>query len=195
MGPWGHHGHWRRRWSAGYEDDSGGGPWRGGRHGRGSHSERGWGRRFFEHGALRVIALALIAEKPRNGYEIIKAVGEKTGGVYEPSPGVIYPALTLLEESGQIRAIELDGKKVFEITEEGRATLDANRRVLDAFEERLGGASDMGRGDRTHRREIRRTVGRLIAALRGRLARGVTEADIAVVVAAIDAAAEAVEKA
>lgn len=194
MGPWGHHGHWRRRWSAGYEEYSGDdrAHWgRGGRHGRGG----GWGRRFFEHGALRVIALALIAERPRNGYEIIKAIGEKTGGAYEPSPGVIYPALTLLEESGQIRAIEADGKKVFEITDDGRATLDANRRVLDAFEERLGSFSDHDRGDRSQRREIRRAVGRLIAALRAKVSAGVSEEDLKTLVAAIDAAAEAVEKA
>ena len=124
------HGHWRRRWSAAHEGGHQGFGERhgrhGGRHGRGGEGRGGWGRRYFEHGALRILALALIAEKPRNGYEIIKAVEEKTGGGYAPSPGVIYPTLNLLEESGQIRATEVDGKKAFEITEEGQATLAAS---------------------------------------------------------------------
>ena len=187
------YGHWRRRWSATQEGESArSGHW--GHHGRhgGRHGRGGWGRRYFEHGALRIVALALIAEKPRNGYEIIKAVAEKSGGAYEPSPGVIYPTLNLLEESGQIRSTEVDGKKVFEITEEGRATLDANRKIIDAFEERVGGE---GREHRVHRSEVRRAMGRLIGALRTKFAEGVTEQDIPTLVAVIDAAAEAVEKA
>ncbi len=195
------HGHWRRRWSAAHEGTDHGFGERHGRHGgrhgrggegRGGHSERGWGRRYFEHGALRIVALALIAERPRNGYEIIKAVAEKSGGAYEPSPGVIYPTLNLLEESGQIRAAEIDGKKVFEITEEGQATLAANRKIIDAFEERVGGE---GHEHKVHRSEVRRAMGRLIGALRTRFAEGVTEQDIPTLVAVIDAAAEAVEKA
>lgn len=189
------HGHWKRRWSA---MQDGGFEGFGARHGRGGgrhgRSGGGWagGRRYFEHGALRIVALALIAETPRNGYEIIKAVAEKTNGAYEPSPGVIYPTLNLLEESGQIRAVEIDGKKVFEITEEGRATLAANARILEAFEDRVGGDQ---RTHRPHRSEVRRAMGRLIAALRTKFAEGVTEQDIPTLVAVIDAAAEAVEKA
>jgi DNA-binding PadR family transcriptional regulator len=183
-------GHHRRRWGGHYTEGHYG-RW-GGRHG---------GGRYFEHGALKIIALSLIAEKPRNGYEIIKAVAEKTGGAYEPSPGVVYPTLNLLEESGQIRATEIDGKKVFEITDEGSSQLDANRKILETFEERFSGQGSswgprggMGEG-RPHRSEVRRAMGRLIGAVRAKFAEGVSEQDIPVLVAAIDAAADAVEKA
>jgi DNA-binding PadR family transcriptional regulator len=187
-------GHHRRRWSGHYSE---------GHHGRhgGWGGRREGGGRYFEHGALKIIALALIAEKPRNGYEIIKAVGERTGGAYEPSPGVVYPTLNLLDESGQIRATEVDGKKVFEITAEGQAQLDANRKILDAFEERFSGDGSSwgprgGRGEgRAHKSEVRRAMGRLIMAVRAKFAEGVSEQDIPVLVAAIDAAADAVEKA
>lgn len=189
-------GHHRRRWG-GHFAEGHHGRW-GGRHEGG----RGGGRRYFEHGALKIIALALIAEKPRNGYEIIKEVGERTHGAYEPSPGVVYPTLNLLEESGQIRATEVDGKKVFEITEEGRAQLDANKRIIEAFEERFGGEgqqwgpkSGMAGEGRAHRSEVRRAMGRLVSAVRAKFAEGVSEQDIPVLVAAIDAAADAVEKA
>lgn len=193
------HGHWRRHWSAAHDGADHGFGGRhgrhGGRHGRGrgeGEGRGGWGRRYFEHGALRIVALALIAEKPRNGYEIIKAVAEKSGGAYEPSPGVIYPTLNLLEESGQIRAVEIDGKKVFEITEDGQTTLDANRKIIDAFEERVGGE---GREHKVHRSEVRRALGRLVGAVRAKFVEGVTEQDIPTLVAVIDAAADAIEKA
>lgn len=188
-------GHHRRRWG-GHFSEGHHGHW-GARHGgpRGRHGGR---ERYFEHGALKIIALALIAEKPRNGYEIIKAVGEKTGGAYEPSPGVVYPTLNLLEESGQIRSTEVDGKKVFEITDEGRAQLDANKRILDAFEDRFSGDGPSWgpRGEgRAHKSEVRRAMGRLVMAVRTKFAEGVSEEDIPTLVAAIDAAADAVEKA
>ncbi len=77
-----------------------------GRHGeeRGEHRGRGGmrGGRVFDHGDLRWVVLALIAEKPSHGYEIIKAVVDRVGGAYSPSPGVIYPTLTLLEETGLV---------------------------------------------------------------------------------------------
>lgn len=182
-------GHHRRRWG-GHFTEGHHGHW-GARHGMGRGRGPGGGR-YFEHGALKIIALALIAEKPRNGYEIIKAVGEKTGGAYEPSPGVVYPTLNLLEESGQIRATEIDGKKVFEITEEGRAALDGNKRILEGFESRFSGEGGQNRG---HRSEVRRAMGRLVNAVRTKFDEGVSEQDIPVLVAAIDAAADAVEKA
>lgn len=193
-------GHHRRRWGGHFTEGHHGRF--GGHHGGGHHrgGRRGGGR-YFEHGALKIIALALIAEKPRNGYEIIKAVGDKTSGAYEPSPGVVYPTLNLLEESGQIRSTDVDGKKVFEITDEGRAALDANKKILETFEERFSGeGSSWGpksasREGRPHRSEIRRAMGRLVMAVRTKFAEGLSEEDIPTLVAAIDAAADAVEKA
>ncbi len=88
------------------------------------HFSRG-GRvaRFLEHGDLRWLVLHLIGEAPRHGYELIKAVEDLTGGAYAPSPGVIYPTLTMLEDLGQA-VVSVDGtKKLYTITEAGLAAL------------------------------------------------------------------------
>jgi DNA-binding PadR family transcriptional regulator len=93
--------------------------------------------RMLAHGDLRLIALALIAEQPRHGYEIIKVLEDKTAGWYSPSPGIVYPTLTYLEEAGYVTAQVEGAKKLYTITEEGRAYLDANRDFVDAVLERL----------------------------------------------------------
>ena len=93
------------------------------------HGRRGGGR-MFEHGALRWVLLSLIADKPSHGYELIKAVETKLGGAYSPSPGVIYPSLTLLEEMGALESEAQGGKKLYSITEAGRALLGENAEVL-----------------------------------------------------------------
>ena len=106
---------------------------------------RGWGRRhrrrrgrIFEQGDLRFLILGLIAEKPRHGYDIIKAIEEETGGAYTPSPGVIYPSLTLLEEMGLIATADGDGnRKQFAITGEGDAYLAENRSAAEAVKARM----------------------------------------------------------
>lgn len=106
---------------------------RGGRHGGGR-----FGARMFGQGDLRLVLLALIAEAPRHGYELIKAIEEKFGGAYAPSPGAIYPTLTLLEEQDHIRATaEAGGKRRFEITDEGRAFLEQNRAIVDGVFARM----------------------------------------------------------
>src|ERR1700749_206565 len=74
-----------------------------GDHARDRHHGRHRGERFMEHGDLRFVVLSLIAEQPRHGYELIKELEERTGGAYRPSPGVIYPLLSLLEDEGFIR--------------------------------------------------------------------------------------------
>lgn len=99
---------------------------------------RGFGRPF-DHGGLRLVILAMIAEKPRHGYELIKEIEQKFGGAYSPSPGSIYPTLTLLEEMDHIRASASDGaRKLFEITDQGRAFLEENRATLDGVTARMG---------------------------------------------------------
>jgi DNA-binding PadR family transcriptional regulator len=94
-------------------------------------------RRMLAQGDLRLIALALIAEAPRHGYEIIKLLEEKTGEWYSPSPGIIYPTLTYLEEAGYVTASAEGSKKLYTITDEGRAYLDTNRDIVDAVLDRL----------------------------------------------------------
>src|ERR1700724_3069636 len=132
-----HNDHGRRYGRAERQDGEHLGHTRHGRHGRGG----GLGR-FFAHGDLRLVILHLIAEKPRHGYEIIKAIEEQVAGAYSPSPGVIYPTLTLLEELAYVTVSAGDGaKKLHQITAEGRAFLDANHRTVDALLARMAEAS------------------------------------------------------
>jgi DNA-binding PadR family transcriptional regulator len=93
--------------------------------------------RMLATGDLRLIALALIAERPRHGYEIIKLLEEKTAGWYSPSPGIVYPTLTYLEEAGYVTGEARGARKLYTITEEGRAYLAENRDFVDAVLERL----------------------------------------------------------
>lgn len=113
-----------------------GGPGWGGRHGRGGGDAMRAGR-MLAQGDLQLIALALIAEQPRHGYEIIKVLEEKTSGWYSPSPGIVYPTLTYLEEVGYVTAQAEGAKKLYTITAEGRAHLEANRDLADAVLDRL----------------------------------------------------------
>ena len=106
----------------------------GGRHGGGNMMRAG---RMLAQGDLRLIALALIAEQPRHGYEIIKVLEDKTAGWYSPSPGIVYPTLTYLEEAGYVTAEVEGAKKRYAITDEGRAHLEENRDFVDAVLERL----------------------------------------------------------
>ena len=98
--------------------------------------------RMLAQGDLRLIALALIAEQPRHGYEIIKVLEDKTAGWYSPSPGIVYPTLTYLEEAGYVTAQADGAKKLYTITDEGRAHLDENRDFVDAVLARLAAIGD-----------------------------------------------------
>jgi DNA-binding PadR family transcriptional regulator len=98
----------------------------------------GWGGRMFGQGDLKIAILQLLEEKPRHGYEIIKAIEEKSGGAYAPSPGAVYPTLTLLEEMGHATSQEIDGKKIFTISDAGRAFLAENRSTADDVFDRIG---------------------------------------------------------
>jgi DNA-binding PadR family transcriptional regulator len=90
------------------------------------------GGRMFDQGHLKFVILRLLAEKPRHGYEIIKEIEDRFGGMYSPSPGTVYPTLTLLEDLGYARARpEESGKKIYEITDEGRAHLAENQPLID----------------------------------------------------------------
>jgi len=161
------------------------------------HRHHGGGRsrlgRFFDHGDLRLVLLALIAEKPSHGYELIKAIEEKAGGAYSPSPGVIYPTLTLLEEQGFVSVTTSEGsKKLNAITPEGSAYLEANRAAVEAIFARIGEA---GGGRHGLRPQVLRAMGNLKLALRLRLSRGaVSEAEAAKIAAVLDAAAAEIEK-
>ena len=105
--------------------------------GRG-HFGRGGGGRIFGPGDLRLVLLALIEQKPRHGYELIKELEQKFGGAYAPSPGSVYPTLTLLEELGHLRAATSEGsKRLFEITAEGTSYLRENEAALNSALSRM----------------------------------------------------------
>src|ERR1700722_15277127 len=129
----GHHGHDHGH---GHGPDGSPSDWS---RGRGGFGRGGGGGRIFGPGDLRLMLLSLIAEKPRHGYELIKEIEQKFGGAYSPSPGSIYPTLTLLEEMDHVRAAATDGaRKLFEITDQGRAFLEENRATLDGVIARIG---------------------------------------------------------
>jgi DNA-binding PadR family transcriptional regulator len=97
--------------------------------------------RMLASGDLRLIALYLIEQQPRHGYDLIKAIEEKTGGFYSPSPGVVYPALTYLEEAGYVTSSADGNKKLYTITDEGRAHLSDNRAAAESTLNFLGAVS------------------------------------------------------
>jgi DNA-binding PadR family transcriptional regulator len=157
------------------------------RHGRGfghvfaDMGEAGFDRAGFRTGRklasddLQLLLLALIAEKPSHGYDLIKLLEERSGGYYVPSPGMIYPALTYLEEAGHATVEQEGTKKLYRISEEGKAYLDANRASADELlaqldriarkmgEMRRAFSGDDEAGDDTNelrqaRRELRRVL-------------------------------------
>lgn len=158
------------------------------------HRQGGRGGRVFDHGDLRLVILALIAEKPSHGYELIKAIEEKLAGTYSPSPGVVYPTLTMLEELGHATVAASEGsKKLYTITEEGRAFLAANKASVDAVFSRIAETSASQGGGRSP--QIIRAIENFKLALKLRLSRGaLSEEQIRTIVTAIDHAAGEVER-
>jgi DNA-binding PadR family transcriptional regulator len=97
-------------------------------------------RQMFESGEMKYVILRLLKEKPRHGYEIIKALEEKLGGWYTPSAGTVYPTLQLLEDQGLVRIVEAEGKKVYHVTPEGERFLEEHRDTLDEILDRVRAA-------------------------------------------------------
>jgi DNA-binding PadR family transcriptional regulator len=121
---------WQGNWGP-FHFDFGDEGWSGGRRGR-------RGRRMFESGELRLVLLKLIADEPRHGYDLIRAIEDLTGGEYAPSPGVVYPTLTLLQDMGLIEEAAGEGsRRPFQATEDGRAHLEERQEEVDGLFERL----------------------------------------------------------
>jgi DNA-binding PadR family transcriptional regulator len=185
--------------------ENGGEDTMGGRHhGRGSEGWsfgwvfdllRGFGRtdRPLEQGDLRWLTLDLIAAQPRHGYEIIKAITDELHGHYTPSPGAIYPVLTLLEETGLIASEAKGSKKLYHLTEEGRAEVEAHQADIRAAKARLARAA--ARFGDNPAPELVRAMNNLRAALQVRLSRGgLTAEAIHAITAALDRAAAEIER-
>jgi DNA-binding PadR family transcriptional regulator len=126
-----------------------------GHFGKGFMDGGGFGGRAFGMGRklasvdLQLLILGLLAEKPRHGYEIIKALEEKSKGFYIPSPGMVYPALTYLEEIGHATVEAVGARKLYHITDAGKEHLDSNQSNADALFAQFGRVGE--RMDRVRR--------------------------------------------
>jgi len=179
---------WQGNWGP-FRFDFGDGPngnWNGGRHGRRA-------RRMFESGELRLVLLKLIVDEPRHGYDLIRAIEEMTGGEYAPSPGVVYPTLTLLQDMGLIEEAAGEGqRKPFQSTDEGRKYLSEHgeevHRLLERLDDMKPRHSDAGPA-------IGRAVKNLMTALSHRVSRGGFSDDLLHEIAAVlDEAAQKIER-
>ncbi|MEG3165353.1 PadR family transcriptional regulator [Sphingomonas sp. PB2P19] len=174
---------------AGFGRGFGGGFGGGGFGGGGGRS-----RRMFDGGELKLVLLKLIADTPRHGYDLIREIEAMTGGAYAPSPGVVYPTLTLLDEMNLIAEQQSEGaKKRFAATDEGQAMLAEQQETVEALFARLAALN--AESERTDSASIRRAVGNLRHVLQHRMARGdVSEETLHQVTALIDEVAQKIER-
>jgi DNA-binding PadR family transcriptional regulator len=177
-------GGWGRGWG-GWDSDWGGSG--GGRRGR---------RRLFEPGELRLVLLKLIADQPRHGYDLIRAIEEMTHGTYAPSPGVVYPTLTMLQDMGHIEETKAGKdapRKAFSVTTEGLAHLAEKADEVEALVARLEELGDDQR--KAGGAPIKRAVGNLLSALWHRVTRDeVDEQTLHDIAAILDEAAQKIER-
>ncbi|MGC6329356.1 PadR family transcriptional regulator [Rhizorhabdus sp. FW153] len=139
--------------------------------GFGGHGGGRGRRRVFDGAELRLVLLALIGEQPRHGYDLIKAIEERTGGGYAPSPGVIYPTLTMLEDMGQIAEQAAEGaKRLFAITEAGKIEIGEQAELIEALFARLDGLNEDASGGEG-RAPVKRAMVNLAMVLRERMGR------------------------
>ena len=176
---------WQGNWGP-FHFDFGDEGWSGGRRGRRS-------RRMFEGGELRLVLLKLIADEPRHGYDLIRAIEELTGGEYAPSPGIVYPTLTLLQDMGLIEEAPGEGpRKPFQVTDEGRAHLAERQEEIDALLERL---TELKPRYPEGGSPVWRAMRNLGVAIRSRLGNGdLTEETVHELAALIDEFAQRVER-
>jgi len=162
----------------------------GGMHRHGGHG----GGRPFDQGDLRYVVLKLISEKPSYGYEIIKAIEDRLAGAYAPSPGIVYPTLTLLEELGFIKVQETNGpRKLFAITPEGEEALAQNSATVDAIFARM--AEINARRGSQQAPQLVRAWENLKTAMNLRVGRGpLSEEEINRIANLLDEAAKGIEK-
>ncbi|WP_375393793.1 PadR family transcriptional regulator [uncultured Sphingomonas sp.] len=168
----------------------------GGRHGHGRGDGGGRSRRMFDGGELRLVMLKLIGDAPRHGYDVIREIETMTGGAYAPSPGVVYPTLTLLDEMGLIAEQQSEGfKKRFAATDEGRAHLVENAEQVAALVSRLTGLA--AEHDRVgwNRAPVRRAMANVREAIQNRLPRGeASDETLYEIAALIDEVAQKIER-
>ena len=162
-----------------------------------SRSHKGEGhrrRRLFGPGELRLVLLAMLAEEPRHGYELIKALEDMTAGSYSPSPGTIYPTLQMLADEGAIAEQDSeDAKKLFQATESGLAELEERKDEIEELWERLGRKREKARPKGSS--ELFRAMGNLAQVIRNKAADGkLKDLDKEQVVDLIDELARKIER-
>ena len=160
----------------------------------GEQPEGGRGRPMFRREELRLVILRLIADEPRHGYDLIREIEAMTGGAYAPSPGVVYPLLTLLDEMELTAEQAAEGaKKRYAITEAGRRELAENAELVEALMTRLRElGAERSRGEGT---PIRRAMQNLRVALQHRVGRGeMSEDTLHDIAALIDEVAQRIER-
>jgi DNA-binding PadR family transcriptional regulator len=143
-----------------FDLDLGFGPRRRGRGGRGRGPRRG----FFRQGEVRLALLSLLDDGPAHGYELMKRLEDRSGGMYRASAGTVYPVLQQLEDEGLIRAQDDEGKKVYHLTDEGRAELERHEEAVARIWKRAGGWKEWGVHTGPETAEIWGTWGRLTKA-------------------------------
>ncbi|MDJ0641222.1 MAG: PadR family transcriptional regulator [Erythrobacter sp.] len=187
------------KWNADWGDW--GGDWGGSHGGSGRRRRRG---RMFGTGELRLALLALIAEEPRHGYELIKAIEDMTGGGYAPSPGAVYPTLQLLEDEGKIKPAkakpkgkakdaDTGGKKPFEATKEGKAELEERASEVETLMGRLNEHGE--RAEKVRSPDLFRAMGNLANVLKNRARAGKLDKEVMdEIVDIIDEVAKRIER-
>lgn len=174
---------WGSKWG-GWDFDWGAPPGRG-RRGR---------RRMFEAGELRLVLLKLLSDEPHHGYDLIRAIEELTHGAYAPSPGVVYPTLTMLEDMGLIEEGKADGaRKIYEVTDAGKAHLEEHASEVERLMDRL---EDVGSDRRrAGSAPIKRSVANLLSALWHRVSsEGMDEDMMHEIAEILDEAAQRIER-
>lgn len=163
-------------------------------HGRGRGGRDGGGRRALDSGDLRLVLLQLLEGESRHGYDLIREIEARTGGVYAPSPGVVYPTLTMLQDMGLIEEAKSEGaRKAFSATKEGEAHLQEHEEEVDSLLVRL---KELGSDNRkAGGAPIKRSVASLLSALWHRVTREDADEDVMHKIAAIlDEAAQKIER-
>lgn len=188
-----HHGHGRPGFRGGRSEEE---EW-GLESGRGGEFGRGGGRhrkRLFSGDELKLLILRLIAREPRHGYDLIREIAAMSGNSYTPSPGVIYPTLTLMTEMGYLtEQVEEGARKRFAITAEGHVWLEENKAIVQAVMERLEALAE--NVERLDAAPLRRAMQNLSMAVRARLHKeGADEETLFDVAALIDEAASKIER-
>jgi len=124
---------------------------------------RSWRRQWFGAGDMKYVILKLLRDKPRHGYEVMKELEERMHGCYTPSPGTIYPTLQWLEDEGLVVGRDVEGKKVYEITDTGRAFLDEHKDIVEEIFDRVTETVERTVGGSMV--EVNRALGQLVKAV------------------------------